>query len=347
MRMKRIYTPLLGSLIVLLSACSMDEYNEVCDYSVELHYDYNRESTTTKNVLRDYVGSVTEYIFDSNNILYAVNSIEPDPCDGILKSERQLPSGRYTVISWGNLSKACSVTDAHVGTTTRQEMELSANNPCNIYAGYQNNSDRLYHAYRTFTVNPTGISRIRVDMTHAHLSLRFRVRWGTGTHKPLVGQEVQLRITNKPSQYDFMPEFIFHNGIATLHDTTTNDPYNSVCQTWTPHIPKLHNNRNVLHHRLNANVDTEREAYGEFVTLRLLNGSPATLSLHQVNNNGDMLQIGNDINLGSYFRGENIELSRNLRQEFAIELLVNSDGTLSMQSMQFAEWDEGGSLGMQ
>ena len=348
MRKVRKYLHLLLSAAITLVgvSCSMDEYNEVCDYRVELRYDYNRENTTSLNVLQNYVGSISEYIFDENGVLYAENRITPDPCDGSLKSTRDLPPGRYSVISWGNLTQVCAVNDARAGITTRQLMELRIDNPCNTYAGFQNNGDRLFHAYRTFTINPTGISRIRVDMVHSHLSLRTRVRWASGATKPPVGRELQLRIESEPSQYDFMPEYVYATGSVVYHAPATHDRYNSICGDWTPHIPKVHDDKNIVRHRLNTNVDTEYEAYCEFVTFRLLNDSDALLSVYEVDGTGTVTtQIGDTKNLGDYFMGEGIELTRNLRQEFAIDIVVNADGTLSLTPLNIAEWDEGGAIG--
>jgi len=344
MKLSGRYKYLLLAAVALLGAsCSMDEHNEVCDYSVELRYDYNRENSANANVLHNYIGSISEYIFDENEILYAMNTITADECDGLLKSERMLPPGRYSVISWGNMAGACRATAATVGVTTRQQMELMMDNPCDVYAGYQNNGDRLFHAYRTFTVNPVGISRVRVDMVHSHLSLRFRVKWGPGATKPPVGQEYQVRIETTPSQYRFMPEYVRSGVDVVYHDTDTHDEYNAICPAWRPHIPTVYGDRNILKHRVNTNVDTEREAYGEFITFRLLNNSGAMLSLH--NADSGMTQVADTKNLGDYFRDEGIELSRNLRQEFSIEILINADNTITLRWLDIAEWDEGGLVG--
>lgn len=332
-----------------LTACyDVENRREVCDYNIQLNYHYNLENHSEENLLENYVSSLTEYIFDASGVLYAVHTMEAEACAGKFKSERTLPAGRYSVIAWGNLNGTCAVNEARIGVTTREQMQLAMANPCNLYPGYQNNGDRLFHAYRTFTVNSKGISRIRVDVTHAHLSLKVLVRWKNSSQAPSADAgELQLQLTGLPSEYTFMPEYISRGGTCREHNCSADDDYRSKCDEVIHHIPRKYRDRNILSHRLNSYVNVDRQVAAEFVSFRLRNDSPAILSLYLLPNTraGEPVKLMNDVPLGDFFARQNEDLDRALKQEHPIELIVGDDGSVTVQPMDIADWDEGGSIG--
>lgn len=337
---------LLGALIAGVSSCKglIDHNdNEICRYNVALLYHYNRENESRENLLERYVGSLTEYVFDDGGILYAVRTPSRDECTGAWVSEFDLPEGRYSVITWGNLGTTCRTDNARIGITRREDMLLTLDNPCPQYAGYHDNSDRLFYGYRTFSVRPGCQSRIRIDMLHAHLALKYKVTW-SGT-QPAQGGDYQMRMRGNPSEYSFMTEFISRNEVCREHDPAIDDEYLGICDETIHYIPRVLQS-NALHHRVNTLINVDKAVEGEIVAFRLRNDTPAILSLHEITQTRSYgeRQVLKDFNLSSYFSHHQIDLDRTLRQEYGLEFVIGDDGTVTVLPMEFSDWEEGGPL---
>lgn len=334
---------LVAGLLGIVS-CSLEDDNEICDYNIQLSYHYNLENFTTANMLDNHVSVITEYIFDEDGILFRINTIHADECLQYIVSEQMLPPGRYSVIAWGNLGNACAASDAVIGVTRRDEMLLQFDNPCSEYPGYELNGDRIFHAYRTFTVGETGISRLRVDVVHSHLLLRYRVRWRTPSKAPELGSgEFQMRLNGNPSEYNFMPEYISREQYCRVHDRNADDDYRSQCNEVIHHIPTVYTDRNVRSNRVNHQVNVDRIIDGEFIAFRLRNSTPTTVTLHHYSNmRAGERQLMNTVPLGDFFRRYGEDLDKTLKQEYHLEFIINDDGSVSVQPIGIADWDEGG-----
>lgn len=337
---------ILFTLAVIFSVTSCYDYDDnrdICDYKVQIRYGYNMENSTEVNMIGQFVSTIDEYIFDGQGILYAVNRIIPDPCGDGMKSELDLPPGRYSVISWGNLGTTCRVNDARVGVATREDMLLALDNPCTIYPGYQNNSDRLYYGYRTFTVESKGISRIRVDMIHSHLVLKYKITW-RNTQPANLG-EYQMRMRGNPSEYAFKTEYISRNDQCREHDPDTDDEYLKICSETIHYIPSVLRT-NVLHHRFNSIIDVDKKIEGEIVGFRLRNGTPTILSFYEITGTRSFTErkAMNDVDLNSYFTHHGIDLDRTLKQEYSLEFIIEDDGTVTVLPLNLSDWTDGGSL---
>jgi len=334
---------LLAGMAFVFPACEsvLDLNDDECEYTVQIRYDYNRENTSETNLLTEFVHSIDEYIFDEQGILYAVNSVAPDVCDGVWRSEYSLPPGRYSLIAYGNRTGVNSVNEAVIGKTTRDEMLLTPDNPyVGLSDGTQTHGDRLYHAYRTFTVAPTGASLIRADMTHAHFGLWFRIRWKNTSRAPANTEDFYTVMNDVPSQYSFMPEYIERDFVTQKHDCDNDDEYNTICQKSIHHIPMVHQEGcEKLAHRSDVRMNVGKQFNGYFIAYRVRNETPLTMSFHGNNNQIFTVDLQRQ-----FFETYGIELDRNLRQEFAIEIIVDENGGTTVQEMDIANWDEGGSI---
>lgn len=345
---------LLIGLVLFLSSCAeglLDHYgNEVCDYSVRLRYDYNEENSTTSNMLEFYVYTVDEYIFDEYDILFAVNRILPDTCDGVFRSELDLPPGRYSVIAVGNMGEPSEVWDVlgsvpEKGVTHRDDMRMSLFNaekrPGNTYGP----CERLYYGYRTFTVKPTEVSYIRVDMINAYMRLYFRVTWKK--NKPPRG-DYYVVLDAIPSEYGLMPELYYPIGSfdCTEHDPEASDRYEWNTNAIIHHIPytcyvrNTPSFRNVLSYRIDTRVNVDNEMWGEFMTYRIRNRTNPMLSIY----NADGEEITRKVDLGGYFRWHEIDLDSELRQDYEISIEVDGNNITINSLMKLSDWDEGGFL---
>lgn len=325
-------------------SCDVEYEPEVCDYNVRIEYIYNRENTTGENVLSDYIRSLSEYIFDGDGILYAVREVPTDECEGGFVSEQWLPPGDYSVITWGNKTTINRVNDERVNITRRNEMDMSPDNPfTRSVSDIQDNGDRLYYSYRTFRVPEYGISRVNAYMVHAHLRLQFRIVWKRNTQAPANNKDFYSELKEVPSQYNFMPEFVF-NGTGALHDPA-NDRYEQQATERYLYIPTVYGitqTAYVLNHRCSATMNDYREVNGELVAYRLRNDTGLTLNLRSASQG----EIMRDVHLGDeFFRPHGIILDRNLRQEFAIIITIDGDN-ITVAPLEIADWNEGGTIGV-
>ncbi len=341
---------LLLAVVLTAVSCYKDNPREICEYKVQLRYDYNEENTTARNMLGKYVNSIDEYLFDEAGILYAVNPVQQDPCTGEWTSHYALPPGRYSVIAWGNRSDVNTVSPAPVkGVTTRDELLLDRTElpnaiamPCDAGTTWQN-GDRLYYGYRTFTVAPKGISRVRVDMIHSHLVLRFRVRW---THDAPAPGQYAAYLKDIGSEKAFMPEYIypvqFQDWAIHNCDNTAHDPYPQVSEEVRHDIPCVHYTSNVLKHRIDVRQGLDLEMWGEFVTYRIRQASHPVLEIYDTGGN-KVVHPTKTIDLQRYFDDQGIDLDHTLKQDYEIDILIDGD-MIYVTTFNVEEWDEGGAL---
>lgn len=310
-------------------SCDIGDDAQVCDYNLQLNYHYNKENTLTENVITDYVSSISEYIFDADGVLYAVNRILPDMCDGGLRSELTLPAGRYSVVAWGNLGDACTVNDARIGITRREDMLLSLDNANERHPGFHDNSDRLYYAYRTFLVAANGITRKRVDVVHFHMVLGVEINWHID---PPAEGEFRIRLGEVPSEYGFMPEYVHYNGVCHDYSDSEHDNYTKGGQEIKHYISLVHQDRNALRHTLSPLSRADNKMISTFVSFRMRDVTNPALQLMHLKENGsgyteepliDEIKLGDD-----FFRPADISLDRLLKQEYLIKIDIYKTGVV-------------------
>lgn len=331
----------------LVSCYDVNEERELCDYKVQLRYDYNEENGTTENMILYYVFSMDEYIFDADGILYLSRTFTPDRCTEYLHSELDLPPGQYSVIGIGNRDERSVITDVRTGlapqagVTHRDDMRMSLDHAAVMTGNTRGPSEPLYHGYRSFTVNERGISRVRVDMINAHFTLQFRVRWRYNA--PARGNYYAL-LESIPSEYSLMPEYIYPAGSFQCEDYDSNwhDEYPSNSNSVIHHIPHTtHRQANVLTHRHDTYMNTNRQIWGEFMNYRIKTATRPVLRIMQEGTNS---QVVKDIDLQAYFAWYNNKLNHELKQAYIIDIYIDGT-TVIISPLDVADWDEGGDLG--
>jgi len=355
---------LLMAVVIMFSSCidgliSRYDHKE-CDYSIQLRYDYNEENTNTRNLIEYYVFTIDEYIFDEQGILVATNHIVPDPCGDGMKSEQDLPPGRYTVIAIGNKGTESLVGDRanedarpQEGQTRREDLYMTLRNANLLADATVDQNERLYYAYRTFSVVPDQVSRVRIDMVHQHFVLKFRVRWQN--NPPANTESFYAVIEDVATDYTLMPEFVHLNSACEdysslqhdTHETACNDPRQFICTA------KLCDNASVSwNYQQLARMNGGRQLTGEFVTYRHRNDTHAMLGIYRSvsgsrgASGGGTLIHKNKIDLSAYFTHPNvgIDLDRTLKQDYNLELLINDNGSVTISAIDVANWDEGGEI---
>lgn len=320
-----------------LTSCSIEPETEVCEFNTRLTYIYNRENTAA-SVLPIYIKTLDEYIFNQQDVLVMINRLPGISCFGEYVSEFNLPAGKYTVITWGNKATPSKVNKEQIGVTTRQEMMLYLDNPQEDES-LQNDSERLYYGYRTFSVNEYGVSKVRVDMSHAHCVLNITVQWRKMAEAPTAAQGYYMLLKDIPSGYSFMPQYKFQSGQTDVHDPML-DTYPANSSQDICYMPLVHAADNLVNHRTWAEMNTEtRTLQSRFITYRYKDSSHELLSVYL-----DDTQIMKEIDLAVFFQSMGIVLDTNRRQEFDL-LLVIDGNNVTVSLIKIDDWDEGGSLG--
>ena len=132
---------LFAGLLLSAAGCyDLEGEREICDYNLLLRYDYNEENSATENMIKYYVYTIDEYIFDEDGILFLHNRFTPDICREMMNSEVMLPPGRYSVIAVGNEDDRSATTDRATGSapvkgvTHRDDMRLTLDDIASHYA---------------------------------------------------------------------------------------------------------------------------------------------------------------------------------------------------------------------
>ena len=333
-------------LLIFLSSCDIDRQTEVCEYNARIIYRYNRENTTSENVLPMYIQSLDEYIFDEHDVLYAINRLPGISCFGKYVSEINLPPGKYTVITWGNKAEPSKVNKEQIGVTTKQEMMLYLDNP---YAGttyaaestaeIQSDSERLYYGYRTFTIEKYGVSKINVDMSHAHCVLDITVRWKNEAETPDESANFHMTMEQIPSKDMFMPEFVSREEIVGIH-ARAEDTYPSQTAEILHYIPQVFCLESLVGHHNAMRMDVARQLRGQFISYRYRNDSHELLTIYI---SGNPL-AGKTLDLYTFFKAMKIDLDKSLRQEYELLLEVDGDRITVTMMTDIADWNEGGNL---
>lgn len=342
---------ILCSCVVLYSvvACHTDEYREECDYNVLLRHDYNEENAAHgKNMIEYYIHCIDEYIFDEAGILFDHRRITTDICREMFNSEWHLPPGRYSVIAIANRDERSVVSDTKTGTlpqkgvTHREDMRLSLEQAevfTRIGETVCGDSEKLYYAYKTFTVQERGISRVRVNMVNAHLSLKFRVTWkNKGT--PPTGNDYHVLLESVPSEYRAMPEYFYpaESFECLAHDCHTHDLYPANCNEVIHHIPyTCHQQKNVRIHRSNTAVTVDKEMWGEYISYRIKADTKPVLHIYR----NDGTPIRENIQLYRYFEYYGIKLNSTLKQAYRIDIVIDGDQVI-LVPLKVADYEEGG-----
>ncbi len=359
--MNTVVKYLLSLLAVLLvSGCDMTLHEtDICDYSVQLQYNYNEENTSRENKVTDWVKHIDEYIFDSEGVLCQMRRVTEQNCINDLDSEMQLPEGRYSVIAVGNRDERSLIYDAAtngrptVGSTLREDMRMMLDAAETFGDGTRGHCEELFHGYRTFTVQEdNGASRVRVDMINAHFELRFRITWKNIPQAPSSGLYYAI-MQDIPSEYNIMPEYVYPAGSfdAMPHDPELHDKYDHTSNDVIHHIPHVtHNSNNLISHSNTTYLNADGEVWGKFVNYRIKVDTEPIMMLYYatrgVRSSSDPMVLPREIHLRDYFTWIGQDLDYELKQEYAIDIVVDGDKILisPFDDFNISDWSEGGIL---
>ena len=341
---------------VLLTSCirGVIDRHEICTYNVQIVYHYNQENTSPINQISRFVRSLDEYLFDSDGVLYAIHPKTLDICTGEWISELMLPPGRYTVISMGNSGATNTTTDSgmplQVGVTKREDVLHTLVTPS--ANGDYINSDRLYHGYRTFSVESGKQSYVRVDMVHSHLDLRYTIYW-KGNAAPANTNDFYVILKDVPSEYHIMPEFVYPvaGSLSETYDALLLDEYALESRDVRHHITTVEKVSNIINYQRDV-IMFGNYISGQTISYRLRNsghgGTESTLSLYSrtPDSSNQPTRLMKEIPLNDYLNRSYVDLNLTLKQQYHLVFVIDPDtGLVDVMFAEIADWDEGGTIG--
>ena len=104
-----------GSLLLLLQSCEIKMEKDICPYNTELVYWYNEENTSATNRIGGVVNTITQYLFDGDEVLVDISEIEKTGATNSFVFRKVLPVGNYKLVAWANVEDGCTqIGRAHV-----------------------------------------------------------------------------------------------------------------------------------------------------------------------------------------------------------------------------------------
>lgn len=327
---------LLPAVCLFIPSCNIDGDLAECPYNARLEYWYT--GTGQANVLPDYIYRMKEFVFDSLQVLRQVNELGSKKN---IAAELNLPPGRYTLVAWGNLDSLSSLNESEIGRTKLSDILLYANNPVPPETRVsvplrQQNGEPLYYGYASFTIQPWGVTRQRIDMVHAHLKLDVTVKWKGKA--PTDTGDMYMSLSGVPSAYHFLPEFEVKGSPYSTYSTAA-DGTTTRSGIWY-YIPERADGYPLVSHEVGVKMDITRTVNATFVTYRIGSDDHPVLRLY-----GGGKQLIREIDLYKYFRTMQIDLDENLRQEFSLVIEVDESGGILVSSATVSDWIDGGSIG--
>lgn len=306
------------AMITALSACEFNWDERNYCYNIRLNYTLYR--TGKVNELPDYVHTMHYLLFDGDGVLMLMSDTTGT---AIAHKDLNLNPGEYTMVTWGNLDKSCYATPPVCGVTRLEELSLEN-------TGDGKNTEKLYFSSRAFTVTDAAPTIESIEMTHAHALLRITVKWEA--FYPPIANDWSLRMRRVPACYG-------HRVGQQVEDypqinTRASGTGGRLIYT----IPEVKEER-LSDHVAPAYTHPRGYVYGELISFRHTNNTHQLISLWK----GDEQQM-KEIDLNRFFTTMNIDLDRNLRQEFDLTFTIKDSG-VGVALTEVADWADGGDIG--
>ena len=325
-------------LMLCLSACDIDGDLAECPYDARLEYWYT--GTGQANVLPDYVFRMHEFVFDSVGVLCYKREISGRK--GIA-AELSLPPGRYTLVAWGNIDTCSRMSHAEIGKTHIEELRLRADRPYRegtrgggTSVPLQASAEKLYYGHAGFRIAERGVSRGRADMVHAHLKLDVTVKWKG--RAPTDTGDLYMTLSGIYPEYQFLPKYEVKGSPYSSY-SADNGGAMTRSGIWY-YIPGRPAGVEPVTYKVATRMDITRTVSAQFVTYRLTSSDHPVLQLF-----GGGQPLIREIDLEKYFRTMQIDLDKNLRQEFSLVVEVDANDGIIVSSARVSDWVDGGTIG--
>lgn len=304
---------LTGLLVILLLGSCADMFEEQCPVSNQIDFVYRNENNRDETSLM--LGSVTDYIFDSDSILYRVDSDIREA--QILSRAINLPDGSWNVLSFANLYANSKVSAYTVGKTHMKDLsvevvsrDLLKTNP----SQYIGNSDNLYFSSVRLEMKG-GLPKHRTVgyYTPAHIQLTVFVTWADKADQPEENSKLAAVLQGVPGGCRFLCE--------TKTDQAYDLPYSVPYPLSTEKLQRvqLFPSDDVL--RFDAVA--MRLATGKAPHLQLMNGTES---------------LTKSLDLNRFFDANNIDLSNTRIQNIRLSIRIERHKVI-ISPIDILAWD--------
>lgn len=298
--------------ILLLSACA-EMFEEQCPVSSQIDFVYKNENNRDETLLM--LGSATDYIFNSDSILYRVDA---DIRGARVQSRAiNLPDGKWHVLSFANLYVNSQVSAYTVGKTHMRDLSVEIVGKDLLKTKtpqYIGNSDNLYFSSVDLEMADGRPKRRTIGYyTPAHIQLTVFVTWADKADRPAANSKLSAVLQNVPGGCQFLSE--------TKTDKVYNTPYS---------IPYPLSAEKLQRVRLYPSEDTFRF---DAVSMRLETGKAPHL---QLMNGTEALTKTLDLN--RFFEANNIDLSDTRIQNFRLSVRIEKYKVV-ISPLDILAWD--------
>lgn len=305
-------------MTTVLTACEFNWDERNFCYNTRLNYTLHRSGTA--NEVLDYAHSMRYMLFNGDSVLLQVTDTTGA---AVAHKDLDLPPGEYTMVTWSNLENSHHAEELIPGVTRMDKLHLDN-------SGNGANTEKLYFSSRTFTVKPGKQNTENIELTHSHALFHIIVKW-TDFYPP-IADDWNLLMRNVPSRYSHL----VGKRIEDYPQTNTRAESTSGKLIYT--IPKTHG-ENLSNHSTQAYNHPKGYVYGDFCTFRHTNDTHQLVSLWK----GDEQQM-KEIDLNKFFTTMNIDLDKNLRQEFNLTFTIKGS-EVGVVLTEVSDWTDGGDLG--
>jgi len=322
----------LVGLIVLsmaLTACNIDDDRDICCDDITIVFRYSKGG---EDLFSQHIHAISHYIFNEEQVLTEVIE-EPRNLQQIKPSH--LASGKYTIVSIGNMTRKTRLADLHVGTTTLRQMELYMNTLNS--EGCMENGDRLYFGSREFERIKDRETRYISDMSNIHCLLGVTVKWEDDA-APYKQGDYRMGLREVPAKN--LLNVTNDNRVIVanpLEEQGWESTRTKVVHAFPPAVAT-----DLTSHCLTAPIDAHRKVRGQFITLRYTDDLIPHFRLYRENE-----AVMKEIDLSRLFTAWNWAVSSNIEQVYDIEIEIKKDGTVVVtQGLQAGvlDWEDGGTI---
>lgn len=312
----------LAILPIILSGCQLEDDRDLCcPGPLTMHYVYRPEGA---DVFSDNILSLRHFLFDDGGVYIS----ELPPGEKLNRQPLELPAGKYTMITIGNMTDITSHRHGSEGLLNQFSLFHTSRNKKreSAYA----NTDELFWGVKHFAVDAEGrglevskdgggaaSNRLTTQMVNIHCHLKVTVEWAN--RPPYVGN-YDMELAGVDTRYSLDP------ATTSLTADGLDVPSGDGAETYCLNVPLR-----------------QLELRAEFVTLRYTDTQIPTLRIKF-----DGASVIPDIDLGKAFRAWGWRPSATHVQDYEILLRVINENRVDLMPMvegSVADWVNGGNFG--
>ncbi|MBY2898127.1 hypothetical protein AE938_19790 [Bacteroides fragilis] len=309
----RIFFYLISLLPVLLLTSCTRLFEEDCPPDNRINFMYLNENERDETTL--YINSVTDYIFNSDSILYRVDP----PAKGSHVRSRgiNLPDGKWIIVSLANQYNNTGLSAYTTGETHLKDLLVRVTSPELMRSSpplYIGSNDKLYFSSLNLEIR-SGLPQGQVTgyYTPAHAQLTVFVTWEDAADIPRNPEKLSAVLQGVPTGFRLQS--------SILQDRQDGTPFS---------VPLALDQKGNQHVRLYPSGHSYRF---DAVCMRFETGKVPYLQLMD-----DFMPLTKPLDLNEYFNANNIDLSNSRIQNFSFSIRIDKSKVI-ISPIHILTWD--------